>query len=48
MDLTIFRGVRIFIRMIVPFFKTAEQGAQTTIHCAVDESAEEETGLYYE
>ena len=48
MDSTIFRGARILIRTFVPFFKTAEQGAQTTIHCAVDESAEEETGLYYE
>ncbi|KAF5281070.1 hypothetical protein FQR65_LT14866 [Abscondita terminalis] len=28
-------------------FKTPEQGAQTTIHCAVDENAGKETGLYY-
>ncbi|XP_076673240.1 retinol dehydrogenase 12 isoform X2 [Andrena cerasifolii] len=48
MDATVFRGVRIFVRMVAPFFKTAEQGAQTTVHCAVDESAAEETGLYYE
>lgn len=27
--------------------KTPEQGAQTTIHCAVDEEAGTETGLYY-
>lgn len=28
-------------------FKTAEQGAQTSIYCAVDENAGNETGLYY-
>lgn len=27
--------------------KTAEQGAQTTIHCSVDEKVQNETGLYY-
>ncbi|RWS04722.1 retinol dehydrogenase 12-like protein [Dinothrombium tinctorium] len=27
--------------------KTAKQGAQTTIYCAVDENAAKETGLYY-
>uniref|UniRef100_A0A1B6HUV6 Uncharacterized protein n=1 Tax=Homalodisca liturata TaxID=320908 RepID=A0A1B6HUV6_9HEMI len=29
------------------FLKTPEQGAQTTIYCAVDEKAANETGLYY-
>lgn len=29
------------------FLKTVEQGAQTTIHCAADEDAGNETGLYY-
>ena len=29
------------------FFKTPESGAQTTIFCAVDESVENESGLYY-
>jgi hypothetical protein len=29
------------------FLKTCEQGAQTTIHCAVSEEAGKETGLYY-
>ena len=29
------------------FFKTSESGAQTTIFCAVDESVENESGLYY-
>lgn len=27
--------------------KTPEQGAQTTIYCAVDEDVRKETGLYY-
>jgi len=30
-----------------PFTKSPEQGAQTTIHCAVAEELEGETGLYY-
>jgi len=29
------------------FLKTCEQGAQTTIYCAVSEEAGMETGLYY-
>lgn len=29
------------------FIKTPEQGAQTTIYCAVDEKCADETGLYY-
>ncbi|XP_076306476.1 retinol dehydrogenase 11-like isoform X3 [Tachypleus tridentatus] len=29
------------------FFKSAEQGAQTTIYCAVTEELENQTGLYY-
>ncbi|KAJ8923723.1 hypothetical protein NQ315_010304 [Exocentrus adspersus] len=29
------------------FFKTPEQGAQTTIYCSVDENCADETGLYY-
>jgi NAD(P)-dependent dehydrogenase (short-subunit alcohol dehydrogenase family) len=28
-------------------FKTAQEGAQTTIYCAVDEKAGSESGLYY-
>lgn len=27
--------------------KSPEQGAQTTLHCALDEQAGNETGLYY-
>ncbi|XP_011259620.2 retinol dehydrogenase 12 isoform X2 [Camponotus floridanus] len=29
------------------FFKTVEEGAQTTIYCSVDEKTTNETGLYY-
>jgi hypothetical protein len=29
------------------FFKTAEEGAQTTIYCSVDENLASKTGLYY-
>ncbi|XP_023127127.2 retinol dehydrogenase 12-like [Amphiprion ocellaris] len=36
--------IMMFIR---PFFKTAVQGAQTTIYCAVEPSLENETGQYY-
>lgn len=30
------------------FMKTAQQGAETTIYCAVDEKIADESGLYYE
>ncbi|XP_050534719.1 retinol dehydrogenase 11-like isoform X2 [Daktulosphaira vitifoliae] len=33
--------------IIYLFLKTPHQGAQTTIHCAIDEKAGTETGLYY-
>ncbi|XP_011148528.1 retinol dehydrogenase 11 [Harpegnathos saltator] len=33
--------------IVQPFFKTPEQGVQTTIYCAVDEKTANETGLYY-
>ncbi|XP_032676878.1 retinol dehydrogenase 12-like [Odontomachus brunneus] len=36
-----------FQRIMGPFIKTAEQGAQTTIYCSVDENVANETGLYY-
>uniref|UniRef100_A0A3P8SR66 Retinol dehydrogenase 12, like n=1 Tax=Amphiprion percula TaxID=161767 RepID=A0A3P8SR66_AMPPE len=36
--------IMMFIR---PFFKTAVQGAQTTIYCAVEPSLENETSQYY-
>lgn len=34
-----------FLRRIM--FKSSEEGAQTSIYCAVDENAAKETGLYY-
>ena len=43
-----FRGARSILHgMAALFFKTAEEGAQTTIYCAVDEKLADKTGLYY-
>ncbi|KOC61420.1 Retinol dehydrogenase 12, partial [Habropoda laboriosa] len=47
-DTTVFWGARLLFRMFSPFIKSAKGGAQTTIHCAVDENAAKESGLYYE
>lgn len=48
LDSTIFRGFRFVMNHSIKYFiKNVEQGAQTTIHCAVDEEAGKETGLYY-
>jgi hypothetical protein len=33
--------------MLAYFLKNCEQGAQTTVYCAVSEEAGGETGLYY-
>ncbi|KAM0726100.1 Retinol dehydrogenase 11 [Formica fusca] len=45
---TIIPGARFFYRNIMrPFIKNPVQGAQTTIHCAIDEKVANETGLYY-
>ncbi|XP_046753110.1 retinol dehydrogenase 12-like [Diprion similis] len=41
------RGLRLVFGFFRTFVKSVEQGAQTTIHCAVDEAAAEQTGLYY-
>uniref|UniRef100_A0A1B6HK17 Uncharacterized protein n=1 Tax=Homalodisca liturata TaxID=320908 RepID=A0A1B6HK17_9HEMI len=38
---------KIFYYIASLFLNTPEQGAQTTIYCAVDEKAAKETGLYY-
>ncbi|XP_025987060.2 retinol dehydrogenase 12 [Solenopsis invicta] len=47
-DRTIIPGATFFTNHIMqPFIKTSKQGAQTTIYCAVDEKALNETGLYY-
>lgn len=37
----------IYNNIVSYFIKTPEQGAQTSIHCCVDENAGKETGLYY-
>ncbi|XP_034233862.1 retinol dehydrogenase 13-like [Thrips palmi] len=43
-----FKGARVAIGMLFrPIFKNPVQGAQTTIHCSIDEEAANETGLYY-
>lgn len=47
LDKSVFRGFRFMVGMLKPFIKTPELGAQTTIHCVVDEAAGKETGLYY-
>lgn len=48
LDSTMMRGTQFFIRNVMKYFiKNVEQGAQTSIHCAVDEKAGTESGLYY-
>ena len=47
LDKSMFPGARLFFTVFKPFIKTPELGAQTSIHCAVDETAAQETGLYY-
>lgn len=43
-----FRGAQSILHgMAALFFKTAEEGAQTTIYCSVDEKLADKTGLYY-
>ncbi|XP_022178849.1 retinol dehydrogenase 12-like isoform X1 [Myzus persicae] len=47
-DQVYFPGIWLLGRIILfPWVKTPEQGAQTTLHCSIDEKAGEETGLYY-
>lgn len=47
-DEVYFPGLWLLGRVILfPLVKTPEQGAQTTLHCSIDEKAGEETGLYY-
>uniref|UniRef100_T1J5Y6 Uncharacterized protein n=1 Tax=Strigamia maritima TaxID=126957 RepID=T1J5Y6_STRMM len=42
------KAITVAISVIAPLYmKTPEQGAQTTIHCAVSEKVANETGLYY-
>lgn len=41
-------GIRYIVKAVLyPFDKTPEQGAQTTIYCAIDENLANETGCYY-
>jgi hypothetical protein len=43
-----FRGVGNVTQVLAAaFFKTSEEGAQTTIYCALDEKLADKTGLYY-
>jgi hypothetical protein len=45
---TWFPGAKwLFENVLTYFVKTCEQGAQTTIYCAVSEEVGNETGLYY-
>lgn len=47
-DQVYFPGMRFLARFFLyPWMKTPEQGAQTTLHCSIDEKAGEENGLYY-
>jgi len=48
LDDTYFRGANLINRAFATlFFKTPEDGAQTTIYCSVDEKLANQTGLYY-
>lgn len=47
LDETYFRGAYLLASVMRYFFKTPEQGAQTTIYCAVDENLANESGNYY-
>lgn len=48
MNRIFFPGFRTLFRYTFGWFlKTPEQGAQTTIYCAVDEACTNESGLYY-
>jgi hypothetical protein len=43
-----FLGVKTILNCVgAMFFKTADEGAQTTIYCSVDEKLADKTGLYY-
>jgi hypothetical protein len=47
-DSVLFRGASVLVRAAAAvFFKNPEQGAQTTIHCSLEEKLASETGLYY-
>jgi len=48
LDDTYFRGANLLNRAFAAlFYKTPEEGAQTSIYCSVDEKLANQTGLYY-
>jgi retinol dehydrogenase-12 len=48
LDTALVPGSRwVFDNLFSVFIKSPEQGAQTTIYCAVHEEVAQETGLYY-
>uniref|UniRef100_A0A1B6EAX4 Retinol dehydrogenase 13 n=1 Tax=Clastoptera arizonana TaxID=38151 RepID=A0A1B6EAX4_9HEMI len=48
LDSAYFNGARWITSKVIYFIlKTPEQGAQTTLYCALDKAVENETGLYY-
>ncbi|XP_069673279.1 retinol dehydrogenase 13-like isoform X2 [Periplaneta americana] len=48
LDTTMFKGVSWMFRNVGKLFmKTPEEGAQTSIYCAVDENVKNDSGLYY-
>ncbi|XP_075226500.1 retinol dehydrogenase 11-like isoform X2 [Lycorma delicatula] len=48
LDYAVFPGMKwIYQRLGWIFMKTPQQGAQTTLHCALDGQAGKESGLYY-
>lgn len=47
-DQTIFQGASWLYKNLTRYVvKTPQQGAQTTLHCALDENCAQESGLYY-
>lgn len=48
LDETYFRGASFIVGLVfAPFRKSVEQGAETTIYCALDEAVAGQNGLYY-
>lgn len=47
LDETYIPGIKYGVKIFKWFIRTPEQGAQTTIYCALDESVAKESGYYY-
>lgn len=48
LDDSFFKGAQLIMAGLGKlFFKTPEEGAQTSIYCSVDENLADKTGLYY-